>query len=257
MNLTKELQNIGLTDKEAKVYLAALELGQNSVQNIAKKSGVNRATTYVILNSLIQKGLCSTYQQDKKTLYIASDPAQLEGIFEIQKKELEEKQKYLKTIVSQLQLINNKQTNKPVVKFFEGKQGLINCFVEFTNSGNADPNADDFRVVFSKDKLDQLFTDEERKKFVNIRLKKQAKSKGLYNSKILTMQDTPESSRIKVSDSQFPFPCDIGVFGDNVRILSEGKKLSGILITDKDVATMRSLFELAWEAAQARMKKNK
>lgn len=257
MNLTKELQNIGLTDKEAKVYLAALELGQDSVQNIAKKSGVNRATTYVILNSLIQKGLCSTYEQDKKTHYIASDPGQLEGIFEIQKKELEEKQKYLKNIVSQLQLINNKQTNKPVVKFYEGKQGLINCFMEFTASSN-DPKADKFRLVFSKDKLDQLFTEEERKKFVNVRLTKQAKSKALYNSKNVTMADTAESSRIKVSESESPFPCDIGVFGDNVRILSEGKKLSGILITDKDVATtMRSLFDLAWEAAEARKKKEK
>ena len=45
MTLDKELQKIGLSEKEAKVYLAALELGQASVQNIARKAEVNRATT--------------------------------------------------------------------------------------------------------------------------------------------------------------------------------------------------------------------
>ena len=85
MELAYELQKIGLSHKEAKVYLANLELGQSSVQNIAKKASVNRATTYVILNSLIEKGLCSTFMQNKKTFYAASDPEQLETIFETQK----------------------------------------------------------------------------------------------------------------------------------------------------------------------------
>ena len=40
--LERELQEIGLNEKEAKVYLATLELGQSVVQDIAKKAGVNR-----------------------------------------------------------------------------------------------------------------------------------------------------------------------------------------------------------------------
>ena len=57
MNYIQDLQQIGLTEKEAKVYLAALELGEKAVQVIAQKAGVNRATTYFILESLIEKGL--------------------------------------------------------------------------------------------------------------------------------------------------------------------------------------------------------
>lgn len=258
MNLINELQNIGLSDKEAKVYLANLELGQESVQNISKKAGVNRATTYVILKSLIQSGLCSTFEQGKKTFFVANDPKLLESLFEIQKKQLQEKQQYFKSILPQLDLINNRQSDKPVVKFFEGKQGLINCFTEFTTSGSSKTRDDYFRVAYSKDKLKELFTEEENKKFIETRRKNQAKSKGLYNSKDNSLlPSTPDSTRLFVTND-FPFPCDVGVYGDNVRILSEGKKPSGILITDKDVATtIRSLFELAWEAAQARAKKER
>lgn len=42
--LENKLKELGLADKEARVYLASLELGSDTVQNIAKKSGVNRAT---------------------------------------------------------------------------------------------------------------------------------------------------------------------------------------------------------------------
>ena len=43
--LTKELMNIGFTDKEAKVYVGALELGAASAQQSAAKASVNRPTT--------------------------------------------------------------------------------------------------------------------------------------------------------------------------------------------------------------------
>ncbi len=255
MNLIKELENIGLADKEAKVYLANLELGQESVQNIAKKAGVNRATTYVILNSLIKKGLCSTFEQGKKTFFVAANPDLLESQFEVQKKELEEKQKYFKNIIPQLELINNKQGDKPLVKFYEGKQGLVNCFMEFV-SPDPDSKDDYSRVVFTLDKLDNLFTEEDQKKFKNIRIKNQAKSKSIYNSSSRELSNTSDGLRIRVSSDKFPLPCDIGIFGNKVRIMSQDKKPSGIIIHDKDIATtLRSLFELAWEAAEARNKK--
>lgn len=37
----KELISFGLSEKEAKVYLAALELGAETAQNLSKKAGIN------------------------------------------------------------------------------------------------------------------------------------------------------------------------------------------------------------------------
>ena len=47
-NLAKKLEAVGLTEKQAKVYVAALFLGPAAVQRIAEQAEVNRATTYVI-----------------------------------------------------------------------------------------------------------------------------------------------------------------------------------------------------------------
>jgi len=54
--LIQELQKLGLSDKESKVYLASLELGPAPIAAIAKQASVNRPTTYVIIESLIKKG---------------------------------------------------------------------------------------------------------------------------------------------------------------------------------------------------------
>ena len=61
----RELVEIGLNEKEAKVYLASLELGQSAVQGISSRSGVNRATTYFIIEGLTAKGLISSFHQGK------------------------------------------------------------------------------------------------------------------------------------------------------------------------------------------------
>src|SRR4030066_232747 len=38
--ITKDLEQLGLSEKEAKVYLAVLELGEVNIQKIAKKSTI-------------------------------------------------------------------------------------------------------------------------------------------------------------------------------------------------------------------------
>ena len=58
--MTKEkLQKLGLSDKEASVYLAMLELGPSVVSDIAKKANINRSTVYVVLEFLKKRGIPS------------------------------------------------------------------------------------------------------------------------------------------------------------------------------------------------------
>ena len=58
--LVKILTEIGLNEKQAKVYLAVLELGGSKVTEIAALSKVHRVTVYDILKSLMEKGLVSS-----------------------------------------------------------------------------------------------------------------------------------------------------------------------------------------------------
>ena len=99
----KELQALGLSEKEAKVFLASLELGPDTVQNIAKKSGINRPTAYVQIESLKKKGLMSEVEKGKKVLNTAESPERLSSLLNALEKELDFKKIEIKRILPALQ----------------------------------------------------------------------------------------------------------------------------------------------------------
>ena len=123
--LEKYLQEIGLNEKEAAVYLALLQYDNASVIEIAGKTRINRSTTYTILESLARKGLSSETTVGKKTRYQAESPERLETFVERQKILLEEHSKRLKDIIPQIKSVQRESGEKPIVQYFEGRQGII------------------------------------------------------------------------------------------------------------------------------------
>ncbi len=111
------LKQIGLNEKEASVYLALLELGTASVNSIAFKSGLKRPTTYLILDSLQQKGLASLVPRSRKVLFVAESPEKL--IADLQRKE-----ELIKTSLPNLLAIYNVRKEKPQVLLHEGKEAV-------------------------------------------------------------------------------------------------------------------------------------
>lgn len=73
-NLLKEY---GLHDKEAEVYLAALELGKATGFQIYKKTGLKKPTVYYVLEELHRKHLVGLTSQGKKKYFVAEDPSKI------------------------------------------------------------------------------------------------------------------------------------------------------------------------------------
>jgi sugar-specific transcriptional regulator TrmB len=78
----QELVNIGLSENEAALYLAALSLGTTTVLKLAKYSEVNRTTAYEVIESLEKKGLMKKEIKGLKTLYAPEHPERLENALE-------------------------------------------------------------------------------------------------------------------------------------------------------------------------------
>jgi len=73
-NLEEKLKEIGLNEKEAKVYSALLKSSRGTAYGIAKKAGVKTPTTYLILEALIDKGLALKIPYSKSTIFVAKMP---------------------------------------------------------------------------------------------------------------------------------------------------------------------------------------
>ena len=76
--IEKYLEEIGLSKKESAIYTSLLSFDKASVLDISKKANVKRPTTYVILVSLMKKGLVNEISINKKTYYTPEPPEKLE-----------------------------------------------------------------------------------------------------------------------------------------------------------------------------------
>jgi sugar-specific transcriptional regulator TrmB len=121
-DLVKELQGIGLSDKEAKAYLAGLELGPATAQQIAAKATVNRPSAYIAIESLIKRGLMSSFQKGKKRYFNAGKPKQLQYILDQQKRQLEVQATVLQGILGRLETITGFHGESVEVQLYEGTE---------------------------------------------------------------------------------------------------------------------------------------
>src|SRR3989338_4813909 len=100
--ILNQLKNLGLSDNEAKVYLAMLELGSATMLEISTKAGINRPTAYVQVESLKKLGLVSTQTKGKKQFFIAESPDQLENMLDQKKLDIENKKEELTKLLPEL-----------------------------------------------------------------------------------------------------------------------------------------------------------
>src|SRR3990167_1228593 len=233
--LEKYLQDIGLSDKEATVYLTLLAVEHASVLDLAKKTKIKRPTVYVVLESLSKKGLVSETTIGKKTHYHAEPPERLETFVEKRKIALEESQKTLKDIIPQIKSVARDSGERPVVKYFEGREGIISATEELFSGLEVGENSVAY-LIYPKDIIEELFTDKERERYRSLRISKNIKSKVLYTSDKGDKPSDNTGDRIKIDSSKYPLTCDISIHKDRVKIGILGKDLSGIFIRSKDFA---------------------
>jgi len=240
----KYLQQIGLSEKEAEIYVALLQSDNASVNDLAQKTKVNRTTIYPVLETLAQKGLVSEIQIDKKTHYQAEPPERLETFVERQKIVLEESSRRLADVIPQLKTIQREAGERPVVKYFEGREGIISSLEDFFETKDSGGEA---YFVYPKDLLNEIFTKQEKDYYRSTRLKRNIKSKAIYTFKGGEIPSSIDGDRIKVDGGKYPITCDISIYKNRVRINMLSERLAGISITSKDFAeTLKSLFLLAF-----------
>ena len=88
MYVNTALEDFGLSNKEIKVYLAALEMGTATANELSKKSGLNRSTVYDLLKALVEKGISSTVIKNNASYFEVVEPERLVSILEEKKKKI-------------------------------------------------------------------------------------------------------------------------------------------------------------------------
>ncbi len=242
--LYKQLQDAGLNENEAKIYLAALELGQTSVSRIARKSGIKRTTVYLSLENLMQKGLMSAIKKDGKIHYYGEDPRNLERI-------MEERKQKISTLVPQLLAFTNLIDNKPEIRFFEGEEGIKDVIMDSLNYGTKE-----ILMMFSESYLSDFEEDFFEKVYRPERIKRRISSRVLMpnNEQMLNFSsNNPQSLRQSrfLPPNLFKINIQIMLYEKNkISILSYKEKFAFIIDSQAIYESFKSIFETLWATAK-------
>lgn len=244
-NLAKALLQLNLSAKEIATYLVLLENGTLTIQDIARKTGINRVTTYAAIDELKSKGLVAESRKGKRKLFVAENPETLKNLLREKEEQIEKEKVSLDNIIlPALKAININQTGKPQIKFFEGADGINRVYDEYILKEKESINCGSYetatKVVSLKDEEDYIQEVKKRKIFYRMILedtplnrKFGEMAKGIAHTKYLS----PET---KIS-------ADIVVAGSLVALISYDKK-SATLIEDESIAqAIKMYLDFMWE----------
>lgn len=110
---------LGLTEIESRFYLAALELGQASVRDIASKAGITRTNAYDVYARLLdQKLVAGLANGSGRAILVAAEPPDhLRSMFE-------QRRQRLNDLLPDLESLHNRSRSKPRVRFYQGLEGI-------------------------------------------------------------------------------------------------------------------------------------
>lgn len=243
IKVKKALGGYGFEDKEIRVYLALLSLGEATATGIARVSKIKRTTVYLVLERLIEKGIVSQYKAKYGTHYTALKPKQLIKRFDDIRIEFEK-------IIPELEAIKKKEIHEPVTRLYKGKEGYIVIFNESLESDSHE------KILYlGSARLQNEIVGEKyiAEKYIPTRLKKRIKLRQLMIrdefSQRLKLRATEELREIRFLPEDFHVEANVLIFQDKVAFFSSKRELNCVVIQSQDIAvTERKKFNLLWDS---------
>jgi predicted transcriptional regulator len=238
----KHLEYLGLSEKEAVVYIELLRSDSLSGIELSRATNIKKATVYLIIDSLISKSLIREIKVGKRIHFKAESPDQFKVIFDKKKYELESQMKNIQEIIFELKSVERKVGQKPSVTYYEGKEAVRESLHEYTGQMGYSPG-DDYGI-YSYDLIEKIFSKKDIEDIDNKRIENNVKFKAIYTGGNKFIPNKSNQELIKIAQDKFPIESEILIFNDEVRIHTLGKDIFGIAIKNKEFATtMKSLID--------------
>jgi HTH-type transcriptional regulator, sugar sensing transcriptional regulator len=245
MKEIEQLQELGLTEGESKVYFALLHLGSSTVGPIVKRSKLAYSKIYEVLERLQEKGLVSIIMKSQVRHYQAVPPKRIEEYLKKKEEKVKEERDALKKLIPQLELLQEYALQKAEAEVFIGWKGMYAAEQKLIEGATKKDNLLFLYVEERNERADQFFASishfytERGMTLRGIGTKEYKKSPFIKNAK-----------HIKLRSVDYPVPSNIDICRDKV-IIASWKQPIAILITNREIADhFRAFFEEVWKQAK-------
>lgn len=213
-------------------------MGQASIADLAKKSGVKRTSIYHFIENLKERRLLFETSRKKRKVYSAAKPHQLVELGRIRLAEIQ-------GLMPELMAIYNSSEEKPRVTFYEGVDGIREVYADTIQEGKPIIGWSDFEAL--RGVLGEFYKEYpiERAKR-NIELRQIVRDSSEARA---AMKRDPRFLRETKFMSAAELRCDIMVYGNKVAMMSlMSKPPFAVLVEDGNLAqTHRLVWEELWK----------
>ncbi|MFA7253711.1 MAG: helix-turn-helix domain-containing protein [Patescibacteria group bacterium] len=237
----KIFEQIGLNNKEIKVYLSALELGESTVYPISKKADIKRTYCYDILDDLQKKSLVFYIEKNGRRRYIAEDPKKIKEMLKTRLSDFE-------AVLPNLTTIYNQAPQKPKIRYFEGKEEVISIYEILLKTKEISAIASPAKIYEYIGDYFEGFSGKLHAKNTKI------KELITFNSPVvgyLKWYKKP-NQEFRILPKEMKISTDMILFDNKLAMISFGKKIHAVLIEDSAIVeTQKAMFDVIWNASKS------
>lgn len=240
-SLVYELEYLGFTPNEAKVYLVLLRIGHAQAGRIATECRLERTSTYNALKKLTQAGVVSSVIESNKQTFSVSEPKKILDMFK-------EKEERAMRIIPQLQELRKFEREKESIIKFRGYAGIKTVFNEILNSCKA---GEEYLIFGSENQFSKKMP-VYAEIYVARKDKKKIKARILVNEKLRSFgSKMSKYTEVRYVPNEVRSLSNINVYKNKVAIFIWSEIPEAIIIDNKDTAdSFRSYFEFMWNCAK-------
>lgn len=238
----KLLQELGLTERESKVYLALLEIGSTTTGPLSKRSNIPNSKIYETLDKLIEKGLVSFILKSNIKYFQPSSP---ESLLEF----IKNKEKQAEEIVLELKKKYNLTEKSQTAEVYEGIKGVKAAFDKLLDvvGDNGEYCVFGFNDALGHPDVVKFFSNYHRKrteKNITVRLIFDSKVRKIIEKYHIYKGMNPRYTNLKL-------PVGVYIYKDSILTFVWGEKPTAFVINSKQNADVyRSFFEEVWGNAK-------
>lgn len=243
MDLENKMARLGITGNVYKVYLAAVEMGEVPVSELAARAGLPRTTAYDAVARLEEEGLVEVRGAGRKRSVVAYDPSVLLEYVEARRQMVTE-------MLPQLRSLYNHALGKPHIRFYEGEEGIRTVLWESLNCRSGQ-----MRAIFSMSELAAVPGLEEINHYAAERIQRGIHMK-VIRSRDRDLADIWPNSEGELRELRFapddvPLSMTVFIYDNCVALISSKRENYGLLIESEEFAALqKTMFDAIWHMSQ-------
>lgn len=243
------LHDLDLPVTSSKIYRELLQNGETTARLLSIRLHITRPSTYDHLAILKKKGLVVEKKIENKTFFVVGDISYISHILTDKISILTDHEKAFRTMLPSL--LKQPKSGTPVIKFFEGKEGLSYLLHDLLWS-----KGQTVYTMWPHEEMQRVLGKESLIRFNDKRIRDNITVHALWPSTMkpsigYIWKDKDALTKRKYAPSNMEWNMGYTIYGDKVSFISSHKEVFGFIVESRDFAHIMKLqFDMLWASSK-------